>query len=109
MSWKIGLVGTGNVAAFWAINLTKATGASLYVKGSNSGSLLESFNGVAVNNRYVFASAGELINVYSAKTHRLIKVFKAHLDEVTKLDISSDGKYLISNGSFSFFSLSFDL
>ena len=44
MSWKIGLVGTGNVAAFWAINLTKATGASLYVKGSNSAKTIEFSN-----------------------------------------------------------------
>jgi len=41
MSWKIGLVGTGNVAAFWAINLTKIKGVSLYVKGSSSSKTFE--------------------------------------------------------------------
>lgn len=35
MSWKIGLIGTGNIAAFWATNLTKVKGVTLYVKGSD--------------------------------------------------------------------------
>ena len=49
MSWKIGLVGTGNVAAFWAVNLTKAKGISLYVKGSNEDKTAEFCNNYHVN------------------------------------------------------------
>ena len=44
MSWKIGLVGTGNVSAFWALNLTKVKGVSLYVKGSNTAKTIEFSN-----------------------------------------------------------------
>ena len=49
MSWKIGLVGTGNVAAFWAINLTKVKGVSLYVKGSNSAKTIEFSNTYSID------------------------------------------------------------
>ena len=34
MSWKIGLIGTGNVASFWAENLSRFPSVELFVKGS---------------------------------------------------------------------------
>jgi hypothetical protein len=33
MSWKIGLIGTGNVASFWAKNLNSLPSVELFVKG----------------------------------------------------------------------------
>jgi hypothetical protein len=33
MSWKIGLIGTGNVASFWAKNLNSFPTVELFVKG----------------------------------------------------------------------------
>ncbi|MFM7596071.1 MAG: DUF2520 domain-containing protein [Flavobacteriales bacterium] len=35
MSWKIGLIGTGNVASFWAKNLSKFDNVALFVKGNS--------------------------------------------------------------------------
>ena len=36
MSWKIGLIGTGNVASFWAENLSRFPSVELFVKGRTS-------------------------------------------------------------------------
>jgi len=35
MPWKIGLIGTGNVASFWAHNLKGIVSAELFVRGSS--------------------------------------------------------------------------
>jgi len=36
MPWKIGLLGTGNLASFWAREITRDKGNRLYVKGSDA-------------------------------------------------------------------------
>ena len=35
MPWKIGLIGTGNVASFWAHNLKGIDSVELFVRGSS--------------------------------------------------------------------------
>lgn len=48
MPWKIGLIGTGNVASFWTKNLNGFDGIKLYIQGSSAEKTLKfsTFHGV---------------------------------------------------------------